>query len=309
MTLVKQANVTPTSGAEPAAPGQRTIYRVSIEHYENFPVASLLCPPALRPPIAAIYHFARTADDLADEGKASKHERLQALHRYRDSLNSVARGQPATHWPEVFGPLGAMLERHRLPLSLLHDLLDAFEQDCGNPVYRDRHELLDYCRRSANPIGRLLLHLNGVDDGPALAQSDAICTALQLINFWQDPSVDLPRGRSYFPAEDLVRHGVPAEDLRSGRDTPETQAMVAELCSWAGKLMRQGSPLAFRLQGRMGWELRLVIQGGLRILERIAAMDHRTFGTRPILRARDLPLMLWRAAWMNRAWPMSEARP
>jgi squalene synthase HpnC len=309
MTLVKQLNVTPTSGPKDAVPCQWTICRVSIEHYENFPVASVLCPPAIRPPIAAIYRFARTADDLADEGAASAHDRLQALHRYRECLSGVARGQAAEHWPQVFGPLGAMIERHRLPLPLLHDLLDAFEQDCGNPVYRDRHQLLDYCRRSANPIGRLLLHLNGVDDGPALAQSDAICTALQLINFWQDPSVDLPRGRSYFPAEDLVRHGVTAEHLRSGRDTSETQALLTELCAWAGKLMRQGSPLAFRLRGRMGWELRMVIQGGLRILERIAAMDHRTLGARPTLRARDLPVMLWRAAWMNRAWPMTETRP
>lgn len=281
---------------------------MSIDHYENFPVASFLCPPALRPPIAAIYHFARTADDLADEGHAPEHERLQALSRYRECLNSAARGQPSEQWPQVFGPLSAMIERHRLPLSLLGDLLDAFEQDCANPLYRDRQQLTDYCRRSANPIGRLLLHLNGVDDGPALAQSDAICTALQLINFWQDPSVDLPRGRSYFPAEDLVRHGVTAQDLRNRRDTPETQAMLAELCCWAGKLMRQGSPLAFRLKGRMGWELRLVIQGGLRILERIAAMDHRTLGTRPTLHARDLPVMLWRAACMSRAWPLPEAR-
>lgn len=172
---------------------------VSIEHYENFPVASILCPARLRAPILAIYRFARTADDLADEGDAPATQRLMQLRAYRRELDAPAEA-PLSRWPEVFGPLRRAVTDFRLPMPLLHDLLDAFEQDCGNPAYQDRLQLLDYCRRSANPVGRLLLHLNGVQDAQALAQSDAICTALQLINFWQDPSVDLPRGRSYLSA-------------------------------------------------------------------------------------------------------------
>jgi squalene synthase HpnC len=273
---------------------------VSIDHYENFPVASLLCPPQLRAPITAIYHFARTADDLADEGTASRDERLAALRRYRHALEAASRQSPPGEWPQVFALLQRQLVQCQLPLNLLHDLLDAFEQDCGNPIYDDRQQLTHYCQRSANPIGRLLLHLYGVSDELALQQSDAICTALQLINFWQDPSVDLPRGRSYFTKQDLARHGLTTADVLRGSDTAATQAMLRELCDWAEALMRQGSPLVFSLRGRMGWELRLVVQGGLRVLERIRAMDHRTLGARPRLTTLDAPVLLWRALCMKR---------
>ena len=174
-------------------------------HYENFPVASWLCPPRLRPPIAAIYHFARTADVIADEGDAGPTPRLADLRDFRAELAVAARGtvDPASRWPDVFGPLAHAMRTFALPEALLADLLDAFAQDIAHTRdrrwYADRAGLLDYCRRSANPIGRLLLHLYGVDDAPSLERSDAICSALQLINFWQDPSVDLPRGRFYFP--------------------------------------------------------------------------------------------------------------
>lgn len=164
-----------------------------VEHYENFPVASWLCPPALRAPIAAIYHFARTADDMADEGDAPATRRLADLAEYRADLMACAGGGPsraATRWPQVFVPLTAAITQHQLPLNLLADLLSAFEQDVrktdAGETYRTRDELLHYCARSANPVGRLLLHLWGIDDERSLQQSDAICTALQLINFWQD---------------------------------------------------------------------------------------------------------------------------
>jgi squalene synthase HpnC len=185
-----------------------------------------------------------------------------------------------------------------LPGAPLHDLLDAFSQDTRNPLYADRAQLLDYCRRSANPIGRLLLHLYAVSDAVSLQQSDDICTALQLINFWQDLSVDLPRGRVYVPLADLYAQGLELAALQAGRpaaDTAAARRLVAELCAWAGGLMQQGAPLALRLPGRAGWELRLVVQGGLRILEKIAAMDHATLQARPKLGAADLPLLLWRA--------------
>lgn len=279
---------------------------MSIEHYENFPVASWLCPPALRPPIVAIYHFARTADDLADEGNANAGERLQSLRSYRADLRAVAIGQaPSAVWAEqVFLPLGAAMAQYRLPLQLLEDLLDAFEQDLVKTRYQDRAELTDYCRRSANPIGRLLLHLYGVDDAQALRRSDAICTSLQLINFWQDASRDGPRGRVYAPLQDLSRHAVAAEDFASCRDSVAARAVLRELCEWAEQLMREGAPLVHQLPGRIGWELRLVVQGGLRILARIRAMDHACLLRRPQIGALDLPTLLWNAARMRSTDPL-----
>ncbi len=276
---------------------------VSVDHYENFPVASWLCPAPLRPAVRAIYHFARTADDLADEGEASAAQRQAELLRYRQALHAAAAGAPPTAWPAIFGPLAACIAQHRLSLPLLDDLLDAFIQDCANPRYASRDELLDYCRRSANPIGRLLLQLYRIDDARSLVQSDAICSALQLINFWQDPSVDLPRGRVYVPAEDAHRHGLALDALQSGADSPATRALLRELSHWAAELMQRGAPLACRLPGRIGWELRLVVQGGLRVLERIAAMDYGTLSQRPTLGARDLPPMLWRALRMREDRP------
>lgn len=269
---------------------------MSVDHYENFPVASVLCPPALRPPITAIYHFARTADDIADEGDASTESRLADLAHYRRDLMAVATGQAhSARWARVFAPLAEQIRRHALPVPLLADLLDAFAQDTRNPLYPDRAALLDYCRRSADPIGRLLLHLYGISDAQALRRSDAICSALQLINFWQDLSVDGPRGRHYVPESDRAAHGVPLADLAACRDSPAARGLVRELCAWARDLMHEGAPLTRRVPGRAGWELRLVVQGGLRILEKIAAMDHAALLRRPTVGAADAPLLLWRA--------------
>jgi squalene synthase HpnC len=274
---------------------------VSVDHYENFPVASILCPPAIRPAVLAIYHFARTADDIADEGHASASRRLTDLSSFRAELQAVMRGQSTgPRWRSVFEPLAGQIKRRKLPPSLLHDLLDAFEQDVNNPRYEDRASLLDYCRRSANPIGRLLLHLYGIHDASAQRQADAICTALQLINFWQDLSVDAPRGRHYVPLADLGAHGVALEELATRIDNARTRQLVAALCDWAGSLMLEGAPLSLRVPGRAGWELRLVVQGGLRILEKIARIQHATLVKRPALKGLDLPLLLWRAARMSR---------
>ncbi len=275
---------------------------MSVDHYENFPVASILCPPAIRPAVVAIYRFARTADDIADEGTASVSRRLVDLSSFRAELQAVVRGHSTgPRWRSVFEPLATQLKRRKLPPTLLHDLLDAFEQDINNPRYEDRAALLDYCRRSANPIGRLLLHLYGIHDTHALHQADAICSALQLINFWQDLSVDVARGRHYVPLSDLGAHGVALQDLTTRSDNARTRQLVAALCDWARGLMSEGTPLALRLPGRAGWELRLVVQGGLRILEKIAQMNHATLIKRPTLSAFDWPLLLWRAARMRRA--------
>ncbi|MDP3521605.1 MAG: squalene synthase HpnC [Hydrogenophaga sp.] len=278
------------------------------QHYENFPVASWLCPPALRPAILAIYQFARCADDIADEGDASAEQRLQELGQYRHALNAclAANNPPVRRWAEVFVPLANVIAQHQLPAPLLNDLISAFEQDVRYTAqgrrYRDHAELLDYCRLSANPVGRLLLHLYGVNDRPSLERSDQICSALQLINFWQDLSVDLPRQRHYLPSDQLLARGVdPARLTPDLHSDAAAEALVASLCQQARTLMLAGAPLALQLPGRAGWELRLVVQGGLLILDRAATLQHRTWHTRPRLRAWDLPRLLWRAARMTAA--------
>ena len=270
-----------------------------IDHYENFPVASWLCPAQWRPAILALYHFARTADDLADEGDATADERLQQLRLYRDELHACLNAQQGDHntssaganpshprWPHVFKPLSQAMAQHALPAPLLFDLLEAFEQDVvftrDARAYETQAQLLDYCRRSANPVGRLLLHLYGVNNSEALQQSDAICSALQLINFWQDRVQDLTRGRDYLPRN----------------------SNWSEQLSFARQLMQQGAPLVHHVKGRAGWELRLVVQGGLRILSQLAKHapqdpKHQAVPfQRPKLGALDVPILLWHALWM-----------
>ena len=272
-------------------------------HYENFPVASLLCPPHLRQPIAAIYGFARTADDIADEGDAVPAARLADLAAYLADLRAIAQDQaPSPRWASVFLPLQSVLRSHQLPVPLLEDLLSAFAQDVektrDGEGYADRDELLDYCRRSANPVGRLLLHLYGVHDAQALRQSDAICTALQLINFWQDLSVDIPRGRHYLPRSDCVAYGACQAELLALQSTRENARLIADCAHWARTTMQSGAPLVHRLPGRAGWELRLVVQGGLRILDKVDALKGGSLHTRPKLRGWDWCVMLGRALVM-----------
>lgn len=273
---------------------------MSVDHYENFPVASVLCPPALRPAIGAIYRFARTADDLADEGDAPPALRLHDLAAYRADLQAIIDDRaPSARWRLVFEALRSTLRRHALPTALLTDLLSAFEQDVVKHRYADRSELLDYCRRSASPVGRLLLHLYGIDDATSLRQSDSICTALQLANFWQDLGVDARRGRLYVPSSDAARRGVDLEQLLARIDGPAVHMLIAELVDWTIDLMKAGAPLALSVPGRAGWELRLVVQGGLRILQKIQRAGYATLLQRPRLRAYDVPLLIWRAAWMR----------
>lgn len=273
---------------------------MTIDHYENFPVASFLCPPGLRPAVTAIYRFARTADDIADEGDFTPDARLSELRAYRVELDAICNGEATLNrWSNVFDPLRVALLAHRFPIRLLTDLLSAFEQDVVKHSYTDRAELLDYCRRSANPVGRLLLHLYGIDDAQSLRQSDSICSALQLANFWQDLGVDTRRTRLYVPVTDCARHGVAAEDLLAQRDGPKVRLLVAEMVTWAREMMIEGAPLVHAIPGRAGWELRLVVQGGLRILDRIESMDFATLHSRPVLRWNDLALTAWRALLMR----------
>ncbi|MFO0123912.1 MAG: squalene synthase HpnC [Inhella sp.] len=259
---------------------------------ENFPVAGWLCPPALRPAVLAIYRFARRADDMADEGEVDPATRRLQLETLRGVLHAIDEGRA----PEpLHADLAAAVAAHRLPLAPMHALLDAFVQDTHLDRYASREELLSYCRLSANPVGRLMLHLVGVSDERALAESDAICTALQLINHWQDVGVDRLKPRVYLPLEDLQAHGACIDDVLEGRATPALRATVCKLNAWAMDLMQQGAALPHRVPGRLGWELRLVVQGGLRVAEKIQALDGATLHQRPQLRAWDLPRLLWRA--------------
>lgn len=280
-----------------------------VEHPENFPVASWLCPPHLRAPIAAIYHFARCADDLADEGDASPSLRLANLSALRADLRAAISGSgaPSERWPHIVLPLAAQVRRFALPIPQLDALLDAFEQDVlmtrRAAAYPDMPALLDYCRRSANPIGRLLLHLYLVTDAESLAQSDAICSALQLINFWQDLSVDIPRQRYYLPLAECAAHGVAITEPRVHMpelraDDGRVTALIESLCDGTRALMLRGAPLVHRVPGRAGWELRLTVQGALSVLEQTRALGARALHCRPTLRRLDTPRLLWRCLKM-----------
>jgi len=270
---------------------------MAIDHYENFPVASWLCPARIRPAVAAIYHFARQADDLADEGSLSSGQRLAALAAHRADLQAAFWGKPVSdRSPAVFEPLARAIAQYQLPLAPLSDLISAFEQDVlhteNRQWYADHQALFDYASRSANPIGRLLLHLYGVQGVAAERESDAICTALQLINFWQDLSVDIPRQRYYLPQNLLDKHGLTRLAILKQHDCPETRQLVAECCALARQLLLRAQALPQRIGGRAGWELRLVMAGGLRILDKIAAADYTSLQQRPKLGAWDTPHLL-----------------
>jgi squalene synthase HpnC len=270
---------------------------MSVNHYENFPVASVLLPAGLRPPVEAIYAFARSADDLADEGDAEPQARLAALDNYETELDRIESGLPSNI--PLFARLATTVKNHSLPLQPFRDLLSAFKQDVVKTRYASFEELLDYCRRSANPVGELMLRLYGAADAVSMKQSDAICTALQLINFWQDVAIDWKKDRIYLPQEDMQRFGVSEAHLNEARTNNQWRALMEFEVDRARTLILSGAPLALRLPGRIGWELRLVVQGGLRILERIEAADYDVFRRRPQLGMKDWLQMLWRAARMS----------
>jgi squalene synthase HpnC len=268
-----------------------------VQHYENFPVASFLLPRRLVPAVEAIYAFARSADDIADEGDATPEQRLAALEQYDKALDAIERGAP-TEDP-MFRRLATVIAAHGLALQPFRDLLSAFRQDVVVTRYPDFGRLLDYCRRSANPVGLLMLSLYGAADADNVRDSDAICSALQLINFLQDVAIDREKGRIYLPAEDLVRFGVDPGRLAGWQADASWRALMAFEVGRARALMLSGAPLAARLPGRIGWELRLVVQGGLRILEAIEQVRYDVFTRRPRLGTLDWPLLGWRALWMR----------
>jgi squalene synthase HpnC len=262
---------------------------VSVDHYENFPVASWLVPPHLRGAIIAIYAFARTADDIADEGDATPETRLAALDHYAATLDGIGRGEAPVEPP--FAALAHAIRAHALPLAPLRALVSAFRQDVVKTRYADFTDLTDYCARSANPVGRLLLHLYGIDNEAARAQSDSICTGLQLANFWQDIAVDWNKGRVYLPLDDLRRFGIDEAQIGAGRCDERWAHLIAFEVARTRSLLESGRPLARTLPLRLKLELNMVVAGGLRILHRIDAVCGDVFRYRPVLTRGDWAAM------------------
>ncbi|UOO82321.1 squalene synthase HpnC [Uruburuella testudinis] len=259
---------------------------MSVNHYENFPVGSLVLPRRLRKPVHAVYAFARTADDIADEGDAADEVRLQGLNDLQKELDTISRGET---------PQTALMQRlqreavrpFQIPLQPFYDLLDAFKQDVVKKRYENFGELVDYCRKSANPVGRMMLHLYGETDSRSIAQSDGICTALQLINFWQDVAVDWQKGRVYLPQEDLRKFGVSEAQIGESRVDFAFQRLMAYECEKAHKMLKAGSPLGKTLKGRVGLELRMIILGGQRIIQKLEENKYDVFAQRPKLEMKD----------------------
>ncbi|MGH8720089.1 MAG: squalene synthase HpnC [Burkholderiales bacterium] len=264
-----------------------------VKHYENFPVASVLLPVRMRAPVRTIYAFARHADDIADEGDVSAAERLAQLSRLRTELDCISIGNE----PDIplFRVLKEMISRQRLPLEPFYHLLDAFTQDVTKQRYANFNEVLDYCSRSANPIGRLLLHLYGAEDQDNTRYSDAICSSLQIINFLQDIAVDYKKGRIYLPEDELARFGVVESMIARGERGEGWQRFMTFQIERAQKMLVAGQPLGRILKGRIGLELRVIIAGGQRILEKLAAANGDVFTRRPVLRSPDWAIMFGRA--------------
>ncbi|MFM2397568.1 MAG: hypothetical protein RLZZ144_818 [Pseudomonadota bacterium] len=263
---------------------------MAVEHYENFPVASILLPKRLRKAVEVIYNFARLADDFADEGEHTDAERLANLNAFREELKRIeSGGQPHT---ALFVELAQIIQQHHIPLSLFIDLLDAFSQDVVKKRYATFEELLDYCRRSANPVGRILLHLYQQATPENLAYSDAICTSLQLINFWQDVNKDTAIDRIYIPQEDLQNFDVSELAIIQKQTNANWQELMHFEINRARQMMLQGKPLGHILRGRIGMEMRLIIAGGLRILSKIEHIKYDVFNRRPELKPWDWLVIL-----------------
>lgn len=251
-------------------------------HYENFPVASLLLPRRLRQPISVIYAFARTADDFADEGEHEQAIRLQQLHSYSEALRQIEQGSYQGIDP-IFIALADVIDKHHLPLKLFEDLLTAFKQDVVKSRYADFAEVLDYCHYSANPVGRLLLHLNGEPSTLQLQQSDAVCSALQLINFYQDIVQDYSeQNRIYIPQDELQAAGLKESDLLKP-DTSKLAPLMRSLYARTARLMLSGYPLGASLDGRLGWEVRAMTLGGIQTLNLLMQQDNERLLSRPRL--------------------------
>jgi squalene synthase HpnC len=278
---------------------------VARDHYENFPVASFLVPRAMRPHISAIYAFARTADDFADEGADPEPLRLQRIDQWREWLRAAADGRQVDardpNAQAVFAALGDTIRRCDLDVRLLEDLLSAFAQDVVVKRYETWENLFDYCRRSANPVGRLVLAVAGVRDSRADTASDALCTALQLTNFWQDVAVDWDKGRLYVPGTVARAAGAREQDLERREMTAPWRNALRDAAGRTRECFDAGRAVADTVTGRLRWELRATWLGGVRVLEQLDRADYDVFHRRPSLGWRDASSIAWRAiAWRSR---------
>jgi squalene synthase HpnC len=273
--------------------------KLARDHYENFPVASWLLPAEMRPHVAAVYAFARTADDFADEPGREPAERIRLLNEWEQRLTAATQGavEPGDH---VFVAMAHTIAQKRLPPQLFHDLLSAFRQDVTVHRYQTWADVIDYCRRSANPVGRLVLRIAGIHDDRADSASDAVCTALQLTNFWQDFGRDWHAGRLYVPAEEVLAAGAREEDLAGSEMTPAWRAAMRACVGRTRALFAEGRPVADVVRGRLRWELRATWLGGVRILDEIEALNFDTLNTRPRLTVADAAAILPRLITWHR---------
>jgi len=266
---------------------------MAVDHYENFPVASILMPAHLRRPVGLIYRFAREADDFADEGDLLPADLLALLQRFERELDRIESGDsPGIAW---FADLAAVIREHGLPLQLFRDLLSAFAQDVTQSRYADYATVLDYCRRSANPVGRLLLVLYGAANEQNHVWSDAICSSLQLINFWQDVDIDYRKNRIYFPLDEMAQHGITEQQIATGHTDGRWRQFMQFQVNRTRQFLQSGAPLGRTLNGRLGLEMRMIIAGGDRILAKITQANYDVFHRRPVLKPHDWLLMFARA--------------
>jgi len=268
---------------------------MGVGHYENFPVASVLLPAHLRPAVVAIYRFARTADDYADEGDSTPPQRLTELRRLGADLDRIEGGERPQ--AALMRELCAAIIKHGLPIGLFRDLLDAFSQDVLKSRYANFAELLDYSRRSANPIGRLLLHVFDAATAETFRCADQICSALQFINFWQDTAVDYAKGRIYLPQDDMQRFGVTEAHLAAGDANAAFASLMRFEIERTRAMLHEGAALGRMLRGRIGLEIRVTVAGGDTILQKILDANCDVFRARPTLRSSDWISMLFRAVF------------
>lgn len=265
----------------------------TVEHYENFPVGSFLLPKQFRPAVAVVYHVARYADDLADEGNASAQERLAALDECSAELQRIERGE--TPVMARFQALAPVVQQYAIPLQLFEDLFSAFRQDVVKTRYQNFGEVIDYCRRSANPVGRILLHIFGQTDARQMALSDGICSALQLVNFWQDVAIDWKKDRVYLPQDDMERFSITEVDISQGKVSPAFKQLMSFQCDRTRRMLRAGSPLGVQLPGRIGLEIRTIVLAADRVLSKIKQAEYDVYNARPTLTHSDWPAILWHA--------------
>lgn len=300
--------MSPLSNPDPLARAYEACEALARSHYENFPVASRLLPRAMRPHVAAVYAFARVADDLADEGAAPRADRRAALDAWQRRLHAVAAMTSAAAPPDtrddlILAALAHSIRTLDLPLSLFDDLISAFGQDTMTTRYASWDDLFDYCRRSANPVGRLVLRIAGYRDQALDRRSDAMCTALQLTNFWQDFGRDWAAGRLYVPRDVQEACGAREADLGGDRLTPAWAAAIERCASVTRDQFRLGRAVCDAVGGRLRLELRMTWLGGVRVLDRAEGNRWRLMHHRPTIGARDVPLLLWRAL----RWPGAAA--